>query len=262
MTKKIVAVLGGVAMLLPIAASASVVHQDFGFRVNDKSTDSIDAGDNVKVSSAVDVNGGDQIEYVRDRFVNSNGDIMVNSCKSVGTIQDANDRTITVTVDTPSDLPEGTYDVRRLYFGIAGEERSAGCDLANDVGSEQTWENRLFVDDNNGDNDNDNGGNSSSGGNSGSDAQTDNEKAIADLQALIASLTAQLAGLGTVVGSLVPDAVCAQLPTGVAYGSHNATGLQTFLMANGQSIGYGATGYFGDQTQAALNGFKAAHKCR
>lgn len=251
----------GVAATLLVAgvASAAVTEQNFGFKVNGNFNDSVSPGDSVEITSTWDVTSGDQIEYLRTRLYNTNGDIVANDCESVGTIMDANDREVKTHITVPNDVPEGNLTVKQLPFGDPDEGRSPGCDLNFDYGSETNHTGRFFVDDSQG-NDDDNAGNSGPGGSSGNSGGSTPD-ALAALTAQVNALIGQMTGLTGVVATLMPDAICAQLPTGVSFGQHGATALQNFLMSNGQSIGWGATGYFGVQTQAALNGFKAAHKC-
>lgn len=99
---------------------------------------------------------------------------------------------------------------------------------------------------------------------------TANSPAPSSWEASIAALTAQLtalqglfAQLTTVVASLGPKPICAGLTqyNYLSQGMSGAAGLQSFLIANGQSIPAGATGYFGNQTAGALNGFKSANHC-
>ncbi len=76
-----------------------------------------------------------------------------------------------------------------------------------------------------------------------------------ELVALVAQLQAQLAG-GTTA-----SASCESIAAPLTIGSTGAsvTMLQNRLMADGQTIAAGATGYFGAQTQAALAAWQAAH---
>jgi len=77
--------------------------------------------------------------------------------------------------------------------------------------------------------------------------------------------------LGSTTGPIIanpfsPTALCAplaQVSAGLTQGMRggNVVALQTFLMQNGGSIGYGATGYFGAQTQAALFFVKGVNHC-
>jgi len=261
MTKvmKVLGAASAVALMLPVAAFASIDQKDYGFKVNDKTSDSVQAGDDVEITSTIDVDGASQAEYVRTRFL-LNGEVYVSQCDSVGTITDADERSVIKDIETPSDLPEGNYVVNRQFYGEEGFPRAAGCANGGELGSDEDWTGRLFIDDNQG-NDNDNAGNDGAGGTGSGSGTSTEDPAITALKAQIAALIAQISGLTGVVAAMAPDAICNQLPTGVSFGSHGAAGLQTFLMNNGETIGYGATGYFGVQTQAALNSFKTKHKC-
>ena len=78
-----------------------------------------------------------------------------------------------------------------------------------------------------------------------------------DLQTQITALMAQIAALQ---GGSTMTHSCS-FTVNLKKGSKGAdvTALQIFLMAHGQTIPAGATGYFGGQTKAALAGFQAAN---
>jgi peptidoglycan hydrolase-like protein with peptidoglycan-binding domain len=78
---------------------------------------------------------------------------------------------------------------------------------------------------------------------------------IQNLLAMVANLQAQLSGGSTTAGTSY------NFTADLTIGSRGAdvTALQNFLIANGQSIPAGATGYFGAQTQAALAAYQAAN---
>ncbi len=80
---------------------------------------------------------------------------------------------------------------------------------------------------------------------------------VEELQAQIAALMAQINGLQTSTGT----GSCVSIPAPLTIGSQGAdvTALQNALIAAGQSIPAGATGYFGSQTQAALAAWQAAN---
>ncbi len=85
-----------------------------------------------------------------------------------------------------------------------------------------------------------------------------------DLQTTINDLLAQVADLQGQLGDDEADttsASCESVPAPLTMGSQGAsvTALQNRLIADGQAIAAGATGYFGAQTKAALAGWQAAH---
>ncbi|MEK7462389.1 MAG: peptidoglycan-binding protein [Patescibacteria group bacterium] len=85
-----------------------------------------------------------------------------------------------------------------------------------------------------------------------------------DLQTTINDLLAQVAALQSQLGDDDADttsASCASIPAPLTVGSQgaNVTALQNRLIADGQAIAAGATGYFGAQTQAAVAGWQTAH---
>lgn len=252
----------GASMLLPFAASAAVTAQSFGFKVNDQFNASVNPGSTVDITSAWDVTGGDQIEYIRTRAYNTNGDIVAEGCESVGTVADANDRSLTVPLKLASDQPEGNLTIKQLAFGDPSNARSPGCDTNFDYTPETVHSGFLFVDDSQG-NVNDNAGNSGSGGTGGTGGGTsfcDTGCQIKNLQDLIASLTSTVASLAQAV---LPKAACIQAPWG------NTSALQTFLMSpaggqaavfNGQGV-YSATGFYGPITTQAVANFKSANNC-
>lgn len=260
MTKKIGSILLGAAMLLPIAASADVNLQEFEFTVNDRFSDEIRAGEDVDVGFSFDVDDGDEVEFARIRFINSNGDIVESACRGIGRISDANDREVEVNVDTKSDLTEGVLDVQVALFGKPGVEQANNCNLA-DLLDDREYSNRLFVQEGTGDSNEDNDDDNSAGSGSNDDGNNSagsTNSAIEALKAQIAALVAQLAGLTGVVAGMAPDAICAQAPADTA-------SLQTFLVGQGlMTSAEVATGpgIYGPKTTRAHNAFKAMHKCR
>ena len=85
-----------------------------------------------------------------------------------------------------------------------------------------------------------------------------------DLQTTINDLLAQVADLQSQLGDDDADttsASCESIAAPLTVGSMGAsvTALQNRLIADGNAIAAGATGYFGAQTKAALAGWQAAH---
>jgi hypothetical protein len=86
-----------------------------------------------------------------------------------------------------------------------------------------------------------------------------------DLQATINDLLAQVAALQGQLGdedaAPASSASCESIPAPLTMGSQGAsvTALQNRLIADGQAIAAGATGYFGAQTKAALAAWQAAN---
>ena len=80
------------------------------------------------------------------------------------------------------------------------------------------------------------------------------------LQQMINDLLAQVAQLQAGVGATTGGS-CVSIAAPLTIGAQNAdvTALQNRLLADGQTIPAGATGYFGGQTQAALAGWQAAN---
>lgn len=250
-------------MLLPVAASADVNLQEFEFTVNDRFSDEIRAGEDVDVGFSFDVDDGDEVEFARIRFINSNGEIVESACRGIGRISDADDREVEVNVDTKSDITEGTLDVQVALFGMPGLDQSNNCDLDNLL-DDREYSNRLFVQEGTGDSNEDNDDDNSAGSGSNNDEDGDgvggseNDKAIAALKAQVAALIAQLAGLTGVVASMAPDAICAQAPV------NNTVALQSFLVGQGlmtQAEMNTGPGIYGPKTTRAHNAFKAMHKC-
>lgn len=247
-TKNLATALVGVGLVLALAfafatpASAAVNLQDFGFKINSNTSDTIKAGDSFGITFNGDVNGGDEVEFFRVRGYNTNGDIVFNQCQPMGRVIDANDKDFKFDVDTPGDLPEGAVKIGILPFGVAGEVQSNGCDLANDIGSEKQYSGRLFVD-----NDGSFGGNDNSSSVVGS---------VSWFQAQIAALMQQIADLKKEKENNKP----ACPPVG------STETVQTWLLNNGYAAGfhaagvYSATGYWGPITAAAHASAMAACK--
>jgi len=86
------------------------------------------------------------------------------------------------------------------------------------------------------------------------------QTSVEDLQKMISDLMAQIAALQAGTGTTT-GGNCAAIPAPLTIGAQNAnvTALQNYLIAAGQSIPAGATGYFGTQTQSALAAWQAAN---
>lgn len=82
-----------------------------------------------------------------------------------------------------------------------------------------------------------------------------------ELQAMINDLLAQVAALQASTGATAVGGACVSIAQPLTVGATGAdvTALQNRLIADGQSIPAGATGYFGSQTRAALGSWQAAH---
>lgn len=255
--KMVGTVLGGLAMLLPVAASADINLQTFGFKVNGNTNATIQPGDDFEVTVNADVNDGDEVEYFRIRLIDTDNNVVSTDCQAVGRVRDVNDKDIRFNTETPNDIPNGMYDVQLLPFGIGGEAQSNKCDLDNDFpGDQQTYSNRLFVDD--GDdivgNDNNNNGSGSSV------SQWD------QIMAAIMALTNAVTHPVTPAPSGKCAAVNAKL-VGTVDNTYNQANvqLQGYLLSEGESIpalAAGASfGFKGPQTNAALSHFKASNQC-
>ena len=244
---------------VPMAfASADINLQSFGFKVNGNTSSTIQPGDDFEITVNADVNDGDEVEFFRIRLIDTDNNIVSTDCQAVGRVRDVNDRNVRFNTETPSDIPNGMYDVQLLPFGIGGEAQSNGCDLDNDFpGSQETYQNRLFVDD--GDDVVGTSGNGGSGSGSGSSV-SQWDQIIAMLNALLHPSTP------------APIGKCAELNTKLMgtvddeYNGNNAV-LQDFLMDNGASIPALAPGsrvvwgYKGDQTRTAISWFKSVNSC-
>jgi hypothetical protein len=261
MTKvmKVASVLGGIMLMLPIAASAATT-QTF-LALDGQTTATIGAGDSVDGVLTFNLTGNSTVQSVKVEVPNSG---FAGACINVEPNQNSTGtHTVALPISTVG-ATEGTYDVKLTAYGIQSNQTGANnnCDGTIGVSNAHTFTNvlTLTAQQSSGGNANNTGGGSSSGG-TGTSVPAGTQAAIDALKAQIAALIAQISGLTGVVAAMAPDAICMQLPTGVAFGSHGAAGLQTFLIQNSESIGYGATGYFGVQTQAALDHFKTVHKC-
>ncbi|MFN3188133.1 MAG: peptidoglycan-binding domain-containing protein [Candidatus Paceibacteria bacterium] len=86
------------------------------------------------------------------------------------------------------------------------------------------------------------------------------QTSVEDLQKMINDLMAQIAALSGTTGNTT-GGNCAAIPAPLTIGAQNAnvTALQNYLIAAGQSIPAGATGYFGTQTRSALAAWQAAN---
>lgn len=86
------------------------------------------------------------------------------------------------------------------------------------------------------------------------------QTSVEDLQKMINDLMVQIAALQGATGTTT-GGNCAAIPAPLTIGAQNAnvTALQNYLIANGQTIPAGATGYFGTQTQSALAAWQAAN---
>jgi hypothetical protein len=167
--------------------------------------------------------------------------------------------TTTFDIDTTG-ASEGTWDVVVRLFGDDGADASNLCENT-DERDERTFTDRITIEDNTDDNQAPGDGDSNSGGSAGGSGNLN-----ANVAALIALIEKLLAG-GVIGGSgsgFYTPALCAEfrgLSAGQFYGSRGpaVSALQSFLIAHGQAgtITYGATGYYGPQTNAAVSAYSA-----
>jgi len=167
-------------------------------------------------------------------------------CESVGRLT-GDDVEVTTRASTPSDSPDGNYDVFIRLFGISGLAHSNGCDLDNDL-SDEDWSDRVRI----GDNTNVTGG---SGGSVGSE-----QSELSSLTTSINSLLALMQQLLAQNQAPSVPAWCSQLSqySYLTFGSTGAqvSAAQSFLMSHGFSIPAltqgAAYGYWGSQSGAAF----------
>lgn len=255
MKKLLTGVVIATAFAFPALSFADINLQSFGFKVNGLTSDSIQPGDDFEITVNADVNSGDEVEYFRIRLIDTDNNIVSTDCQSVGRVRDVNDKDIRFNTETPNDIPNGQYDVQLLPFGIPGEAQSNGCDLDNDYpGDQETYQNRLFVD-NNGDI----VGNSNSSSNSNSGGSS--AAAPAWLSALLTQMNAQftqlLAAMKPVAAPApTKPAYCASM---VQYNGMNAYAAQAWLLTTPHASGFHAagvhtpTGYWGPISSSAYS---------
>lgn len=248
-------------MLLGAApAFAAVNVQDIGTLVNGATSATVDAGETFDLTFTADATLGDEIEYVRTRARDENNHILSTTCTNVGR-KTGDDVEMTAQSSTPSDTPQNNIDVLIDVYGNPGVSQHNGCtgsSLDNFI-----FQNIVRVGDNS--TDGQSNGNGNGGSNTGSTPAW--QSAIDALTSKLNSLTDAMTKLAELVkgGSTTTPAqgaICAQLPP-----SSNVTGLQSFLMMNGQAPTFSAsgvyapTGYLGPITLQALANFKYANHC-
>lgn len=209
--------------------------------VNGKTSDSVDAGEEFDVTIQFDATSGDEVEFVRSRVRDQEGQVIYSACENVGR-KTGNDVALTVEVGTPSDTPQGNVDVLIALFGQPGVSQNDGCS-GSDLAS-VTIEDRVRVGDNT------NVGHSSSS-NVGS--------SLSQWQMILEALKAIATKLDAPQAPTKPG-YCAQRGNFTAWfgqSGPNVAAYQQFLISSGFSIPAGATGYFGVQTQAASTAMAA-----
>lgn len=259
-----IVLLASFAVVSP--AFANVDLQDSGFKVNDKTSDTIQPGDDYEVTVNADIDGAydNEVEFFRVRLYEpgESGDNWVSTdCQAVGRIRALNDENIRFNTETPSDIPNGPYDIRLEAYGIDGEAQSNGCSPDNDGLAERAYTGRLFVND-----DEDIVGNSGSNSGGSTGGATDQWQSIKDaLAGILAALK------GQTPATPAPSSKCATLNqklAGTMQNSRNSANivLQGYLLSEGASIpalAAGASfGFYGPQTSAALYAFKAQNQCQ
>lgn len=236
------------------SAFAAVTVQDIGTLFDGKTSTNVDAGDDFTVLFTADATSGDEIEYVRTRVEDQDGQVIFNRCTNVGR-KTGNDVEIEVEASTPSDTPQGNLDVLIDVFGMGGVAQVDGCSGSPLDG--ETFEDRVRVGDNTQSAQSNNVGNSS----------------MSALQAMIAQLTAAITALtnggGTSTGT--PNtAKCSALASKMSGGVQGTTAsgnivLQGYLLSEGANIpalaAGAAFGFWGPQTSAAISWFKTLNKC-
>ena len=210
-------------------AFAAVDFQGAGFKVNGNTNDTIQPGDDYEVTVNLDITGDTEVEYFRVRLYEP-GDSGPNSwvssdCQAVGRIRALNDENVRFNTETPSDIPNGPYDIQLEAYGIDGEAQSNGCDPVNDI-DQETYGNRLFVD-----NDEDVVGDS----NDTSDGDTvvggiNLTSLLASINALTKAFEAYKATQPATPTTPNKPAFCASMPV---YAVYNRVAVQTWLFNNG-----------------------------
>mgnify|MGYP001617485485 FL=1 len=252
---------------VPAVSSAAVSIEDYGMTINGRTSDDVRAGSSYRLGVTTNVNGGDDLEYLRVRHINENGDIVNSQCRKIEPrLSNANDARVFVTVPTVSDMPAGDYELHVDPFGIPGFGQTTGCDEDNLLPGGNIFTNRLIVTHRSDVEDADevvgNGGGTGTtpvGGVFG----------FSSFAELVAALKAAL-GLGTPAPTPTPvNPVCAQLGmytfTQGSMGPQ-VTQAQMYIMSHGGSIpaisvGGAAYGYWGSQSAAALWQAKSANGC-
>lgn len=239
------------------SAFAAVTVQDIGTLFDGKTSTNVDAGDEFTVLFTADATSGDEIEYVRTRVEDQDGQVIFNRCTNVGR-KTGNDVEIEVEASTPSDTPQGNLDVLIDVFGMGGVAQVDGCSGSSLDG--ETFEDRVRVGDNTQDAQSNNVGNSS----------------MSALQAMIAQLTAAITALtnggGTSTGS-TNTAKCEAIKPYLSApaNTYSAVGVQlqsALLLDDPYSIpalAAGSTvkqGYRGPQTESALATYKTKYGCK
>lgn len=193
-------------------------------------------GSTVNAKFRVTVGAGEVVEQFETDVM---GDSLAPICESVGGSKGLEEGTHFVSRSIKLPPNTGTYDVQVRVAGIYGGNRSVDCDdnqIANN-----TFNNALRV------------ATSGSSNNSG-EPELGSQSWFEELLAKL------IAALKPTVQEPVKPAYCGSLGVSM-YGQSgpHVVGAQNMLMANGFPIGYGATGYWGVQTQSAWQ--MAAAKC-
>jgi hypothetical protein len=134
---KMAGIIASLAVIAtPFVSSAAVTGQAFESKVNGKSTDSVEAGADIVVSTKWDITSPSEVEFMRTRVKTQSGTIMQSQCDEINPRLTAGlDRSVTRKVTLRSDLPAALYDIEQMPFGKDGEPAIFGCDTTdNDIG--------------------------------------------------------------------------------------------------------------------------------
>lgn len=228
----IILLFGGVTVA---SASTEITHLvlDGGANV------SADEGDTIEAELTYDLTAGDDAESASYEIV---GTGLPKTCVNIADRIESGTFKAAFDIDTTGATQGSNYDVRVIVYGTNGDGANQTCEDGGD--DTMTFSDKVTI--------NDEGDSDSGSGNTGSESQLDK---------LIKLITLWLAGQQTPPVPPVPSK-CSQL----ASASVTTAGLQSFLIANGETIpaiqyGGAAYGYYGSQTTAAVSSFKAKNSC-
>ena len=243
MFKKIAVSLSTLAMVVAPAATFAAVNTTH-LTLDGKTNITVSEGDVVEAVVTYDITSNDDVESLRWEIIGSG---LPSTPVNIPDRINSGTFTATFPIDTTG-ASEGTWDVRVTLFGTNGSGANQNGTLPGV--DTQTFTNRITITDD------------EDGVGSGNDEDN------SPWATILASLQAILAKLSNPVPPPAPvDPLCTQFnmaKAGTAFGMSGAAGLQNFLISNGYShiITYGATGYWGTQTQTAVMMFQSAHNCK
>lgn len=261
--RKVISTAIGLLAFAPVAAFAAVSFDPIAPLVFDNGNgweSAVDgsAGASFKARAVINVTNDDDVNAISFDKI---GDFVPRVCIQFDEVtQTVSNLPVDFDMTFPNTIGSHDYVVR--LYGVNGAGKDFNCTDSNVV-STLNLNDRIVT----------NIGNTNSAGNTGGGSGSVGNSALAQLQALVASLAKQVSDLvnkPTTPPAPAPSGKCATLATKMSGGMQGTTAsgnivLQGYLLSEGANIpalaAGAAFGYWGQQTQAAINWFKTMNQC-